>query len=83
MPRVYNKKKPYPPTAVLIDRTTPYGNPYQIGKHGTREEVIRLFEQHTLPRLNVEPLRDKDLLCHCWPSPCHGTSILRKLRETR
>jgi hypothetical protein len=82
MPRVYNKKKHHPPSAVLIDRTTPYGNPYRASVYG-KDEAIRLFEERVLPALDVEPLRGKDLLCHCWPSRCHGTSILRKLRETR
>jgi len=29
---------------VLIDRTTPYGNPFIIGKDGTREEVCEKYE---------------------------------------
>jgi hypothetical protein len=81
MPRVYNRKKHHPPDAVLIDRTTPYGNPYRASVYG-KEEAIRLFEEHVLPDLDVEPLRGKDLLCH-HDGKCHGHSILRKLRLTR
>jgi hypothetical protein len=29
---------------VLIDRTTIYGNPYEIGVDGTRKEVIAKFK---------------------------------------
>ncbi len=81
---LYNKKRPsYPPNAVLIDRTTPYGNPYYLTPERSRLQCIALFEKNTLPTLDVEPLRGLPLLCHCFPKPCHGTSILRKLRLTR
>lgn len=83
MPRLYNKRKnDYPPDAVYIGRPSPWGNPWRSSRYG-REESIRLFEEKTLPTLDVEPLRGKDLVCWCWPKPCHGQSILRKLRETR
>ena len=30
---------------IMIDRTTDWGNPFVIGKDGTREEVIELYEE--------------------------------------
>lgn len=32
-----------PPDTVKVDRTTKWGNPFIIGKHGTRSECIDLF----------------------------------------
>lgn len=66
---------------VLIDRTTRWGNPLLLGRDGGREEIIRRFEAEILPRLDVEPLRGKNLLCHCWPLSCHAEAIFRKLGQ--
>lgn len=32
-----------PAGTVKVDRTTQWGNPFVVGKHGTREECVRLF----------------------------------------
>lgn len=32
-----------PPNTVKVDRTTKWGNPCIVGKHGTREECVRFF----------------------------------------
>lgn len=80
VPRVLNKKKDYIPVdAKYIGRPSPYGNRYIIGIHGDRDQVCDLFEQNVLPALDIEPLRDYDLVCFCSPLRCHGDSILRKL----
>ena len=73
------KTEPYD---VLIDRTTPFGNPYRIGWHGTREEVIAKFEKYFYARIERDPVwkarvlaelgGGKRLGCHCKPLPCHG-----------
>ena len=70
-----------PKDAVYIGRGSPYGNPYVIGKHGTREQVIDLFEKHVLPTLDVTALRGKDLVCFCKPQACHGDAILKKANK--
>lgn len=78
-PKVLNKYHGnIPADAVYIGRGSQYGNPYVIGKHGTREEVITLFEQNILPTLDVSALRGKSLVCFCKPKACHGDSILKK-----
>ena len=33
-----------PPDTVKVDRTTQWGNPFIVGKHGTQAECVRLFE---------------------------------------
>lgn len=82
--KVHNKyHKTAPKNAIYIGRGSPYGNPFVIGKHGTRDDVCDLFEEHILPTLDLEPLRGKDLVCFCKPKRCHGDSILKALESTR
>ncbi|MEY8802125.1 DUF4326 domain-containing protein [Leisingera sp. XS_AS12] len=69
--------------AVYIGRPGPWGNPFSIGKHGTREEVIAKYIAwlHDHPDFVArvrKDLRGKDLICWCAPLACHG-HILRDL----
>lgn len=84
-PKVYNTykdKDKINPSDVYIGRGTPWGNPFVISEKYTRENVCDLFEEHTLPSLDVEPLRGKNLICFCAPARCHGHSIFKKLYGT-
>ena len=77
---------------VLIDRTTIYGNPFKIGKDGTREEVIAKFKEwinydcHALLRTEIKRnLKGKVLGCWCKTEkepnrPCHG-DILAEIAD--
>lgn len=81
MPRVLNKHvSGIPAGAVYIGRGSPWGNPFKIGRDGTRDEVCDRFEREILPALDLDPLRGKDLVCFCAPKRCHGDSILRALQ---
>jgi hypothetical protein len=71
---VHCRKCPYD---VLIDRTTKYGNPYRIGKDGTRKQVIAKYREHLQKRPDLvaaakAELLDKVLGCWCSPALCHG-----------
>jgi len=82
-PAVVNVKRE--PCDALIDRTTEWGNPYRVGRDGTRAEVIakyreRLRQQTGLIR-RLEALAGKRLGCHCKPLPCHGDEIVLLFRE--
>ncbi|QIV65850.1 hypothetical protein Cp1R7AA1_153 [Mesorhizobium phage Cp1R7A-A1] len=82
MAEVFNiKHGDYPDTAVYIGRGSKYGNPFQIGVHGSRKQVIAMFCEHVLPKLDLRPLIGKDLLCFCHPKPCHGTPILAEIER--
>lgn len=71
--------------AVYIGRGSPLGNPYVIGEHGTREEVIRMYRTYLANKIiNRDPAietamrnlrHDSKLLCFCVPKPCHGKVI--------
>lgn len=70
---------------VFIGRPGKWGNPFVIGRDGTREDVIRKFEGwiKTKPRLiaSLPELRGKNLVCYCAPLPCHGDVLLRLANE--
>ena len=80
MPRVVHVKERVP-GAVFIGRPGPYGNPFIIGKHGTRQEVIDAYEDMLLRSGKImqirRELKGKDLACFCAPLPCHGDVLLR------
>lgn len=76
-PKVWNRAEAFPAGAVYVGRGSPWGNPFVIGRDGTRAEVISRFEREVLSRLNMAPLVGKHLLCFCAPLPCHGDVLLR------
>lgn len=76
---VHCKREPFD---VLIDRRTKWGNPFVIGRDGTRADVLVKYAQWivTQPELlaDLHELEGKTLGCWCAPQPCHG-DILRGL----
>jgi Domain of unknown function (DUF4326) len=58
-----------------------WANPFKIGRDGTREEVIALYERslRSKPELiaALPQLRGKNLACWCAPLPCHGDVVAR------
>jgi len=91
VPTVLNKRTDtIPPDAVLVDRTTKWGNPMKV------QEIKRLFPGITTEEanqkavdwyreyLNAKPklkaqlpeLRGKDLVCWDSPLPCHADILL-------
>jgi hypothetical protein len=64
---------------LYIGRPSKWGNPFVIGKDGTREEVIKKFIKYLLdsPKLMNElpELKDKVLGCWCAPKVCHGNIL--------
>lgn len=80
---VHYKEEPYD---VYIGRPSKWGNPYLIGRDGTREEVISKYGQwiYTQPNVlySVNKLRDKTLGCSCRPLSCHGDVFIKILDDT-
>lgn len=62
-----------------------WANPFHIGAHGTREEVIAKYEAYVRadPELiaALPELRGKVLTCWCRPEACHGDVLVRLLEE--
>ena len=61
-----------------------WGNPFTIGKDGSRVEVIAKYKTWLWQRIKNEPelraklraLDGKTLGCFCKPAPCHGDVIV-------
>ena len=70
---------------LFIGRPSKWGNPYIIGKDGTREEVIDKYEKwiREQPELlaALPELVGKNLGCFCSPKACHGDVLLKLLKE--
>lgn len=82
MPRVWNKRTHPEIVAVYVGRPTIFGNPFVIGKDGTRADVIAKYEQFirskpALMAAAVRQLKGKDLSCWCSPEPCHADILLK------
>ncbi len=79
---VHCKKEPYD---VYIGRPGKWGNPFEIGRDGTREEVIEKYSQYF--RGNAELMADsvelvgKTLGCWCHPQACHGDVLADFVNE--
>ena len=82
--KVWNKReKGIPANAVYVGRPTKWGNRYVIGRDGTREEVIKKYEQWLAKSgLDVTELRGKDLVCWCAPLACHADVLVKLANET-
>lgn len=77
MPKVYNIKRNYPAGATYVGRPSKWGNPFVQGRDGTREEVIEKFRQWILASgKDVWELRGQDLVCFCYPLPCHADVLI-------
>lgn len=84
MPKVLNKYKDViPKNAVYIGRPSKWGNPFVIGKDGTRDEVIAkyrtwLLAQPAMVESAKRELVGKDLVCFCAPKVCHGDVLIEE-----
>lgn len=71
---------------IYIGRGSKWGNPYQIGIHGDREECIKQYEEWITkqPELMaaLPELAGKILGCYCAPRKCHGEVLIKLLEQT-
>ena len=67
-------------TQVYIGRPSKWGNPFVIGRDGSRAEVIAKYRAWivTQPALMnaLDELRGRDLVCWCAPLACHGDVLI-------
>jgi hypothetical protein len=79
---VHCKKNKYD---VYIGRPSKWGNPFEIGKDGDREEVIRKYHDWILTQDNLlkelHTLENKILGCWCYPLRCHGDILIKLINE--
>lgn len=87
MTTIHNKYKEH--YDVYIGRPTIYGNPYEIGKDGNREDVVNKYRKYFTERIQTDmsfrrqvlTLRGKRLGCFCKPKECHGDVICEYLNN--
>lgn len=87
MPRVLNQKiVGRPKDAVYIGRPSKWGNPFIIGVHGTRDEVIQKYEDWIKRQDKLigalHEIRGKNLVCFCAPAKCHGDVLIKLANES-
>lgn len=79
---VHCKKEKYD---IYIGRPSKWGNPFTIGKDGTREEVIQKYEKWIKTQSNLlrdlHELKNKVLGCWCSPKACHGDILIKLIEE--
>lgn len=79
---VHCKKEKYD---VYIGRPSKWGNPYNIGKDGTRKEVIEKYRKYILSNkelLNsLHELEGQILGCWCSPKSCHGDILIELINN--
>lgn len=73
------------PTAdrVYVGRPSKWGNPFMIGRDGTRDQVIAKYcVDRCQPALlaDLHELRGKDLVCRCAPRRCQA-EVLAELAD--
>jgi len=79
---VVNLKKEHYET--YIGRGSIWGNPFKIGRDGTRKEVIENYRIYIMNRpellSRLHELKNKRLGCYCKPLSCHG-DVLAELAD--
>jgi len=70
---------------IYIGRGSKWGNPFIIGKDGTRKEVIAKYKKWILTQQNLldslPELNGKVLGCWCKPEACHGDILIEMVEN--
>lgn len=72
---------------VKVDRSSKWGNPFEMPDDGSREQVVDKYERYYLPHKpallsEIGSLKGKALGCWCAPKLCHGDTLVRRIKET-
>lgn len=72
---------------IYIGRPSKWGNPFIIGKDGTRDQVIEKYKEYILNNKDLlkdlPELKDKILGCFCKPLACHGDVLVKLIEEEK
>jgi hypothetical protein len=63
-----------------------WGNPYRIGRHGTRKEVLEKYRKYLMAQPELierakRTLKGKILGCYCKPKACHGDILVEVIES--
>lgn len=79
--QVFNKRGRVPAGAIYVGRPTKWGNPFVIGRDGSRQDVIRKYEEWVVQQAHLMQalgeLKGKSLVCWCAPEACHADVLMR------
>lgn len=71
---------------IYIGRPSKWGNPFVIGRDGSRAEVIAKYGAWIVTQTRLmdalDELRGRDVVCWCAPLACHG-DVLVELANRR
>lgn len=71
---------------VRIDRSSDWGNPFEMPHDGNRDTVCDSFEIFFHRKFSlhnrIDELRGKVLGCWCYPQRCHGSYLVTALEKT-
>ena len=71
---------------IRVDRRTPWGNPFVVGRDGSRARVVELYRRDLwrrirsgeMPLERLASIAHMPLCCWCWPKrPCHAEVLAR------
>src|SRR3954466_3063811 len=76
---------------VRNDRKTRWGNPFVLGRHGSREAVIAQYEGYLRQQIRCGAVTAEDLAaldgkrlgCWCAPLACHGDVLAAYARRAK
>ena len=70
---------------VYVGRPSKWGNPFVVGRDGSREEVVRKYSEWLFRNVEllgqVHELRGKNIVCWCAPHACHADVLLELANE--
>ncbi len=70
---------------VYIGRGSKWGNPFIIGRDGSRNDVIRKYKDWISRQADLleclDELRGKVLGCYCYPRACHGDILVALVQD--
>lgn len=70
---------------MYIGRPSKWGNPFSIGRDGTRDDVIKKYEAWLIRSevfKDIAELKGKTLGCWCSPQACHGDVLSRYANDS-
>uniref|UniRef100_A0A6C0AD11 DUF4326 domain-containing protein n=1 Tax=viral metagenome TaxID=1070528 RepID=A0A6C0AD11_9ZZZZ len=70
-------------------KSSPFANPFKVGKDGTREEVIKRYKIYIIDKIEKDSNLKKELLdlegknlgCWCKPESCHGDILIELIEK--
>ena len=79
--KVVNVRNAEKGTYVYIGRGSKWGNPFHVGRDGSRQAVILRYYKYLMNNKqlvdSLHELKGKNLGCYCAPLACHGDILIK------